>query len=58
VLVLLSGVIFRYTVNVAVGGMIYMPSFIKIGIGAQAILRFDLSNLKDCNVGITARKDM
>jgi hypothetical protein len=34
-------------------GIIYIPSFIKIGIGVQAILRFCLGNLRGCNVGIT-----
>jgi hypothetical protein len=35
------------------GGMINIPSFMKIGMGVQAILRFCLSNLRGCNVGIT-----
>jgi hypothetical protein len=30
----------------------------KIGTGAEGILRFCLSNLKGCNVGITDRKDL
>jgi hypothetical protein len=34
-------------------GMIYIPSFMKIGIGAERILRFFLSNLKGCDVDIT-----
>jgi hypothetical protein len=29
-----------------------VPSFIKIGRGVQATLKFCLSNLRDCNVGI------
>jgi hypothetical protein len=33
-------------------GMIYIPSFMKISRGLQAILRFCLSNFKGCNVGI------
>jgi hypothetical protein len=35
------------------GGMIYMPSFIKIGKGVEATLRVHLGNFRDCNVGIT-----
>jgi hypothetical protein len=34
-------------------GMMYIPIFTKIGTGVQAILRFCLGNLMDCNVGIT-----
>jgi hypothetical protein len=32
--------------------------FMKIGTGAQAILRFYLRNLRDCNVGITGGRDL
>jgi hypothetical protein len=39
-----------YTIEMASGGMIYIPSFMKIGIGVQAILRFRLRNLRGCNV--------
>jgi uncharacterized protein YraI len=42
-----------YTVQMASCGMTNLPSFMKIGTGIQAILRFCLSNLKGCNVGIT-----
>jgi hypothetical protein len=31
----------------------YIPSFMKISTGVQAILSFSLSNLRGCNVGIT-----
>jgi hypothetical protein len=30
-----------------------VPSFMKIGTGVQATLRFCLRNLRGCNVGIT-----
>jgi hypothetical protein len=33
--------------------MIYVPSFMKIGTGVQAILRFGLRNFRGCNVGFT-----
>jgi hypothetical protein len=39
------------------GGMIYIPSFMKIGTGFQAILKFCLRNLRDYNVGITDGKE-
>jgi hypothetical protein len=35
------------------GSIIHVLSFIKIDKGIQAILKFCLSNLNDCNVGIT-----
>jgi hypothetical protein len=38
-------------------GMIYLPSFVKIGTGIQAILRFGLRNSRGCNVGITDGRD-
>jgi hypothetical protein len=34
----------KYAVEMASCGMIYVPSFMKIGTGVQAILRFYLSN--------------
>jgi hypothetical protein len=33
--------------------MIYIPSFLKIGSGVKAILRFCFSSLRGFNVGIT-----
>jgi hypothetical protein len=33
-------------------GVIHIPSFIQIGRGVQAIIRFGLTNLRGCNVGI------
>jgi hypothetical protein len=43
----------KYTVQMVSDGIIYVPSFMKIGTGVQAILRFYLENLRGCNVGIT-----
>jgi hypothetical protein len=40
------------------GVMTYIQSFIKTGIGVQAILRFYLINFRDCNVGITAERHL
>jgi hypothetical protein len=34
------------------GGMMYLPSFMKSGIGVEGILRFCPSNLEGCNSGI------
>jgi hypothetical protein len=42
-----------YAIELASDVMIYIPSFMKIGTGIQAMLRFCLSNLRGCNVGIT-----
>jgi hypothetical protein len=43
----------KYTVEMASCVIIYVPIFIKTGAGVETILRFCLSNLKSCNVGIT-----
>jgi hypothetical protein len=42
-----------YAVEMASCGMIYLPSFMKIGTGVQAILRFCLRYLRGCIVGIS-----
>jgi hypothetical protein len=39
-------------------GMIYILSFVKIGTGVEAILRFYLSNLSGSNVDIANGKDL
>jgi hypothetical protein len=39
-------------------GMMILPSFMKIGIGVQGILRFCLSNLNGCNVGDAEGKEL
>jgi hypothetical protein len=38
--------------------VIFLSSFMKIGLGVQAILRFFLRNLRGCNVGITNGRDL
>jgi hypothetical protein len=48
----------KYAIEMASCSMIYIPCFMKIGIGIQAILRFYLSNLRGCNDCITDRKDL
>jgi hypothetical protein len=47
-----------YAIEMASYSMTYLPSFIKIGSGIQAILRVCLRNLKGCNVGITDGRDL
>jgi hypothetical protein len=47
-----------YAVEMASCGTIYIPSFMKTGMSIQAILRFCLSNLNGCNVGITDGIDL
>jgi hypothetical protein len=42
-----------YVIDMPSCGMTVLPTFMKNGIGVQAILRFYVSNLKGCNVGIT-----
>jgi hypothetical protein len=39
------------------GGMIYTSRFMKIGTGVKGILRFCLTNVESCNVGITDRRE-
>jgi hypothetical protein len=41
----------------ALSGMIYLPSFMKLGTRVQAILRFCLRNTRGCDVGITGGRD-
>jgi hypothetical protein len=48
----------KCAVDMGSGAMIYIPSLITIGSGVQAILRFYLSNLISCNVGITDGRDL
>jgi hypothetical protein len=43
----------KYGVEMTSCDMIFLPSFMKICAGVQAILRFRLSNMNGCNVGIT-----
>jgi hypothetical protein len=48
----------KYAVEIASCGKIYLISFMKIGTGVQAILRFCLTNLRGCDGGITDGKDL
>jgi hypothetical protein len=48
----------KYTVEMALCGMIDIKSFMKIGTGVPKILKFGLRNLRGCNVGITDGKDV
>jgi hypothetical protein len=56
-LVLLIKGIYGVAVEMASCGMIYVPSFMKIGTGVQVILRCCLRNFRGCNVDITYRRD-
>jgi hypothetical protein len=47
-----------YAIEMAVCGMINIPSFRKLGTGVQAILRLCLSNLNGCDVGINDGRDL
>jgi hypothetical protein len=40
------------------GGMIYIPSFMKIDTGVEGILGFCLRNLKGQNAGVTDGRDL
>jgi hypothetical protein len=50
--------IIKCTVETDCGGMIYIQSFMKVGVGHQTILRFCLSSLKGFNVDITDDGDL
>jgi hypothetical protein len=39
------------------GGMICIPNFFKIGTDIDGVLRIFPSNLRSCNVSITAESD-
>jgi hypothetical protein len=43
----------KYAFEMGSCSMTYVPSFMMIGIGIQAILEFYFGILKACNVGIT-----
>jgi hypothetical protein len=47
-----------YHVQMASCGLIFLPSFMKIGKCFRAIIRFGLSNMNDCNVGIIEGKKL
>jgi hypothetical protein len=42
----------QYTIKMDLGGTIYVPSFVKIGVGFLAALRLWLRDFKGCSVGI------
>jgi hypothetical protein len=48
----------KYSFEMASCGVIYIPRFMNIDTGVQAILRVSLRNLKGCNVGITEGRDL
>jgi hypothetical protein len=43
----------KYAAEMVSYGVIYVKSFMKIGTGVKAILRFRLRNLRKCNIGVT-----
>jgi hypothetical protein len=43
----------KYDFEMASRGKIYLPGFMKYGGGVKEILRFCLSNMRNCNIGIT-----
>jgi hypothetical protein len=43
----------KYSVEIALCGMLQVLNFVKTATGIQAILRFCFSDLRGCNVGIT-----
>jgi hypothetical protein len=51
-------VLFIVRIQIDSCGMIRIPSFVKIGTGVQAILRFGLRNLRGCNIGIRDERDL
>jgi hypothetical protein len=46
----------KCTIEMGSGGMIYLPSFMKIGTGIEVMSC--LSQFKSCNFGITDRRDL
>jgi hypothetical protein len=58
ILVLVMDGTYEVRLEMGSGGMMYIRSLMKTGTGVQAILRFCLSNLNGCNVGITDGRDL
>jgi hypothetical protein len=52
------GGIYEYAVEMASCGMMYIPSFMKIGMDVHAMLMFCLSNLRVFNVDITNGRNL
>jgi hypothetical protein len=48
----------NYAVEMALGGMIYIPSFMKIIIGIRVIVSHCLKNLRRYNISTTDGKDL
>jgi hypothetical protein len=48
----------KCTVEMASCGMIYIPSFMKIGTGVETIFKFGLRNLRNSDVGMTDGRDL
>jgi hypothetical protein len=48
----------KCVIEIASGGMIFLPKFMTIGSGLQVILRYYLNNLRGCIVGITDVRDL
>jgi hypothetical protein len=48
----------KCAIKVGSGDLIYIQRFIKINTGVQGILRFSLSYLKGCIVGITDGRNL
>jgi hypothetical protein len=47
-----------YAIQMGSGGMIDIPSFIKISTDVEGILSFCLSNQRDCSVDIIEGSDL
>jgi hypothetical protein len=47
-----------YADETASYGMMYLPSFMKIGTGVQAVLKLFLRNLRSCNICIADGRDI
>jgi hypothetical protein len=48
----------EYAVEMASYGVICIANFMKVGTGVQAILRFHLTYLRGCHIGITDGEDL
>jgi hypothetical protein len=57
-LVLLTGGFMEYTIEIALDGMVHLPSFMMTGSGVQAVLKFSLSSLRGCSVAISNVRDL
>jgi hypothetical protein len=57
-LVLLMDGFMEYTIEIALDGMVHVPSFMMTRSGMQAVLKFSLNSSRGCSVGTSDVRDL